>query len=414
MGSGEIIRQYFIDHDADIHKRIIELTSAFVRERTVNVISEKLPEHPYLKIRGEEYRVAEIVKRELDQAGIPYEEYALMEGRPNIIASLGKKNSPRSLLMPGHMDVVPAGDGWDSDPYEVFEKDGRLYGRGTSDNKGQLAAIIIAGQILKELGLDQQLDGELLIGALSDEEAHDADGIDYGIGYLVDNDLIKPSMALIPDIGENMAFIDVAEKGRLVIKVIAIGKQAHGASPERGINAIYMMSKLLTRLENLRFTYVEHPLLGAPTMNLGEIQGGAAPNIVPGKCHIFLDIRSVPGMTKEQMLQELQHEIDQIDGGKFEMETISAAPAHAVDPDNDIVKAIQAESESVLGIIPQIFGIGGGTYAKKLVLNGVTAVGWGPGDDSTFHVANEYIDVQQLFDFAQLACLISVRLLGEV
>ncbi|HPY01247.1 MAG TPA: M20/M25/M40 family metallo-hydrolase, partial [Candidatus Marinimicrobia bacterium] len=281
--------EYFKSNQADVRSQIIALVTEMVRQKTINVVTEKLPEFPFLKMRGEEYRIAEIVQRELDKAGIPYEIFARAEGRPNVISRLGQNKSGQRLLMPAHMDVVPAGEGWLTDPFEVVEKEGKLYGRGTLDNKGPLASILIAAQILKKLGIDQQLTGELMVAALSDEEAEDPDGINYGIGYLVEENLINPTMAIVPDIGGNMLEIDVAEKGRTVIKITAIGKQAHGSTPEKGINAIFMMAKLVDELERLKFKYEVHPVLGNPTLNLGEIHGGVASNIVPGSCYIYLD-----------------------------------------------------------------------------------------------------------------------------
>jgi len=412
METKVIIKRYFEDHHDEIKNCIVDLVCEMVREKTVNVVSEKLPEHPYLKFRGEEYRVAKIVRRELDKIGIPYEVFARIEGRPNVIGKLGMNVSGKRLLMPGHMDVVPAGDGWDSDPYEVIEKDGVLFGRGTLDDKGPLVSIIIAAEVLKRLGLDKQLKGELLIAALADEEAEDPDGIDYGIGYLLEEKLINPTYAVVPDIGENMKSIDVAEKGRTVFKIKAIGKQAHGSTPERGINAIYMMAKLVGEIENLKFDYEVHPVLGHPSLNLGEINGGAAPNIVPGTCMIYLDIRTVPGMMKENVLNQLQQCIDKVENGKFEIEVMSWNEPHAIDPHNELVHAIQNNSKEILGIVPRPFGMGGGTFAKTLNLSGVISVGWGPGDDEAFHVANEYVEIQQLVDFSLLTCMVSLDLLS--
>jgi len=412
MDYRKTIDEYFTTHEDEIKRLIVRLTTSFVEERTVNVVSEKLSEHPYLKIRGEEYRVGEKVKQYFNELDIPFDEYARMEGRPNIIGKLGRDESGDRLFMPGHMDVVPAGEGWDTDPYQVVEKEGRLYGRGTSDNKGQLASILASAYVLKKTGLDRELGGQLQIAALSDEEAMDEDQIDYGIGYLVEENLINPTVSVVPDIGEDMQKIDIAEKGRLVVKISAIGRQAHGASPENGINAIYMMNKLVSMIEKIELEHEEHPLLGSPTVNLGEIHGGAAPNIVPGGCFIYLDFRIVPGMSRESVLEVLQRCIEKIPDGNFEIKVISAKEPHAIDPDNPVVKAIQEEAQKVLGIKPSPFGIGGGTYAKELVKHGVTAVGWGPGDGSTFHVANEYIEIQQLFDFARVTCLLAFRLAG--
>jgi len=412
MTARETVRQYFENHRDEIRKTIVDLTREMCAEKTVNVVSEKLPEFPFLKIRGEEYRVGKIVKRVLDEAGIPYNEYARMEGRPNIIGLLGKNANGERLMMPGHMDVVPAGEGWDTDPYEVVEKDGFLYGRGALDNKGPLASILAAAIALKKSGIDNELEGQLQIAALSDEEAEDPDGIDYGIGYLVDEKLVDPTISIIPDIGENMKGIDVAEKGRTVFKITAIGKQAHGSTPELGINAVNMMAKLVNEIEQLKFDYEVHPVLGEPSLNLGEIHGGAAPNIVPGTCYIYLDIRSVPGMTKDSVIAQLQGCADRVVGGKFELNCMSWNEAHGVDPENEVVYAIQRNAEEVLGFKPEPFGMGGGTYAKTMNLAGILAVGWGPGDDEAYHVANEYVEIKQLVDFAELTCLLAIDLLS--
>jgi len=403
--------EYFKSNQADVRSQIIALVTEMVRQKTINVVTEKLPEFPFLKMRGEEYRIAEIVQRELDKAGIPYEIFARAEGRPNVISRLGQNKSGQRLLMPAHMDVVPAGEGWLTDPFEVVEKEGKLYGRGTLDNKGPLASILIAAQILKKLGIDQQLTGELMVAALSDEEAEDPDGINYGIGYLVEENLINPTMAIVPDIGGNMLEIDVAEKGRTVIKITALGKQAHGSTPEKGINAIFMMAKLVDELERLKFKYEVHPVLGNPTLNLGEIHGGVASNIVPGSCYIYLDIRSVPGQTEEILLEQIQECIAKVPNGNFKVEIISTNQPHAISPDVELVRKIQSNAKDFLNIEPQAIGQGGGTYAKTLCLNGIAAVGWGPGDDNAFHVANEYVEIKQLVDFALMTCLLAVDLL---
>ncbi len=355
--------------------------------------------------------MANIVKRELLACGIPYDEYARQEERPNIIGKLGCNKSGERLLMPAHMDIVPAGEGWDTTPYEVVEKDGQLFGRGTLDNKGPLVAILIAAKVLRELGLDEQLKGQLLIAALADEEATDPDGIDYGIGYLVDEGLIDPTCAIIPDVGENMVGIEVAEKGSSVFKITALGKQAHGSTPENGINAVYMMARLVNAIEQMKLDHEKHPVLQHPSFNVGEINGGAAPNIVPGTCTIYIDIRTVPGMTKEAVLGQLQACADMVKDGSFNIETIAWSEPHAIDPDNRLVHAIQKHAKDVLGVETKAYGQGGYTYAKKLNISGVLAVGWGPGDDDAFHVANEYVDIKELIDFAQLTCLLSLDLL---
>jgi len=412
MNAKDTVKNYFKENYDEIQSSITKLVTEMVKEKTVNVLTARLPEHPYLKVRGDEYLVGDIVKRELDATSIPYNEYSLIKERPNIIGSLGNKSNGKSLFMAAHMDVVPAGDGWDSDPFTVVEKDGKLYGRGTSDNKGQLASILVAAQILKKLGLDKELNGELQIAALSDEEQTGEDGIEYGIDYLLENKFINPTYSVIPDIGDYMRGIDVAEKGRAQLKVTSIGRQAHGSTPEKGINAINMMAEFITQLKDIKFEYEEHPLLGHPSINIGVINGGAAANIVPGSCTLSVDIRVVPGQEKEQILQKVQSLCDKVENANFKVEVISWSQPHGIDPDNDLVKAIQKSGQEILGFTPVPIGLGGGTFAKGLCLSGSLAVGWGIGCDDTFHVANEYIELQQLMDFSLLTCMLAFDLLS--
>ncbi|MBN2432095.1 MAG: M20/M25/M40 family metallo-hydrolase [Acidobacteria bacterium] len=402
--------QYFTQNRERIAADIVRLMSAFVAERTINVISERLADYPFLKCRGEEYRVAELVKQEFRRFGIRFTEYARRPERPNVVGTVGRDEAGTRLLLAAHMDIVPAGDGWTTDPYHVTIRDGIAYGRGVLDNKGPLAAIIVAGGILTELFGDRPMAGQLLIAALADEEVTDPDGIDYGIEYLLTERLIRPSHAIIPDIGGDMRQIDVAEKGQAVIRITAQGRQAHGSTPEQGINAIYRMASLVRELERLVLDYTPHAVLGIPTLNLGEIHGGAAPNIVPGECTIHLDIRTVPGLTRQSLEHQLQKCLVQVDGS-FRMETISWSEPHQLDPDNEVVRAIQNNSLNLLGFRPEPFGMGGGTFAKTLNLAGIAAVGWGPGSENAFHVTDEWMEIRQLVDFALLICLISWDLL---
>jgi acetylornithine deacetylase/succinyl-diaminopimelate desuccinylase-like protein len=173
-----------------------------------------------------------------------------------------------------------------------------------------------------------------------------------------------------------------------------------------------MMARLVREIERLELEHDVHDVLGSPSLNLGEIQGGAAPNIVPGSCTIYLDIRTVPGMSREGVLAQLEGCATSVKDGLFTFEVMSWNDPHGIDPQNELVRAIQANSADILGFSPQPIGMGGGTYAKTLNLEGVLAVGWGPGDDEAFHVANESVEIGQLVDFALLTGLIAFDLLS--
>ncbi len=405
------VKAYFQRHGQQLRQEVVALTSRMVRERTVNVVPEKLADFPYLSQRGEEWRVAAIVTQVLEQLGVSYAVHERVRGRSNVVARMGQGKGPCKLLVACHMDVVPPGDGWDTDPFEPVEKEGFLYGRGVLDNKGPLAAALVAVRALKETLDEEELAGQLLVAALADEEASGPEG-DCGIGYLLEEKLIAPTCAIIPDIGENMRSIDIAEKGREVLRVVARGLQAHGSTPERGVNAIYRMAHFVTLLERLQLPHEVHPLLGSPTVNLGEIHGGVAANVVPGECVAYVDVRMVPGQTVEQVRQAVAALARQV-AEDFLVEVQSASEPHAIDPENELVTAIQDNVQDLWGWRPQAIGISGGTFAKTLNLAGIPAVGFGPGDEFAFHAANERVEIQQLVDFAQVISLVALDLAGR-
>ncbi|MBN2385225.1 M20 family metallopeptidase [bacterium] len=406
----EQIKAHFSQHRDEITREILSLLGEMVSKKTVNVPSDKLANFDYLKIRGEEWQVAEIVKREFKKWGIPYDEHSRIEGRPNVIGYVGRGEAgDKKLFMACHMDIVPPGKGWDTDPFVMTEKDGKVYGRGVLDNKGPLASSMLAAKVMKTVIGDAPISGQLQVSALADEEATDPDGIDYGIHYLMEHKLIDPTYAIIPDIGENMLKIDVAEKGRMVVRVTAKGVQAHGSTPHLGVNAINKMARFLAKLDDYSLAYKPDPFLDKPTVNVGEISGGAAANIVPSECVCDIDIRIVPGQTDQSVVAELKKlSSDIADDFAFSIE--SSTMPHSINPDNVLVKSIQ-ENAAVFNLKPVPFGLGGGTFAKSMNFHNILSVGYGPGDDTAFHMTNEYVEIDQLYQFAQLICLIAIDLI---
>jgi len=401
------IRAHFAQHRQRYRAEIIELLGRLVAQRTVNAGKARLDECPGQQVPGEETRVVEVLEPELDALGIPYQVFALHPRRANLVATLGQGGQAMAVGL--HSDIVPPGDGWATDPYLVTVKDGLLYGRGVLDNKGPMASCIIAMKLLVEAEIP--LAGRLQLAAIASEEYHEQGEPDPGIGFLLEQGALKPDLAVIPDIGENLKGIDIAEKGRTEIHVTAIGRQAHGSTPERGVNAVYLAARLISLIEQATLPHQEHPVLGQPSINLGLIHGGAASNIVPGECSFTLDVRYVPGMSAQGVADFIRGLAAQVQG-EFKVQVGHDAPPHAIDADNPLVHAIQRNAEPVLGFVPEPFGMGGGTFAKAFNLGGIPAVGWGPGDDEAFHVVDEYVPLDQLVDFAECLALLAVDLLG--
>ncbi len=385
-------------------QELVELAFQLIRARTENP-------------PGRESLAAQVVENYLKQLKIPYTLYEKEPERANIVARVGPTPTPGearkgkpSLLVACHLDVVPAGDGWERDPFVPYVKDGRIYGRGATDNKGQMAACMVLARFLKEI--ESQLQGEFILVGAADEER----GSKLGIEYLLDECGLQADYAIIPDVSYGMQKIDVAEKGALFLEITSHGKQAHGSKPEEGVNAIWNMIELLQELKGLSFRVASHTLFTPPTLNLGTIQGGAARNIVPGKCHATLDIRYLPGESKEEIVERIQGIMRKLEvkipQARFELKVASHLEPSCVNINNPLVELIERHTKAVLGDKPELVGLSGATVTKQLLQKGIIAVGFGPGSEKEAHVANESIEVQQLTDFVEIMALLCIELLG--
>lgn len=375
---------------------IVDLTLRICRERTVDYFVEDFPGGgpDGMRSPGEEGKVVAILQKELADRSIPCTTHAKVTGRENLLARVGKaRPGYRKLMVLLHTDVVPSGapSAWRFPPFEPFEKAGKLYGRGVLDDKGPLASAFATLLMLKKH--EQSVDGEFIFGAVGDEEV----GIGVGIEYLLEEKLIDCTDAVIPDIAGEMREINVAEKGRVLLKVKARGKQAHAMHPAKGVNAIHAMSRFLLALEGLNLRHETHPILGGPTINTGLIAGGMAPNAVAADCEVTLDIRYVPSQTPAGIRDEVQALADAVkmSGASFEVEIFKSSLPCAVSPEAPIVKLILKHAPDA-----KVVGSGGGTFANPLVQAGIQAVGWAPGNEETYHEPNEEIEIAQLTTFA--------------
>jgi acetylornithine deacetylase/succinyl-diaminopimelate desuccinylase-like protein len=378
---------------------IVKIAKELIREKTVNYHVKDYPDKgpDGMESPGQESKAANVLIPYFEKIGVSYRIYEKIHGRANLMACLGSKlPGYRRLLVLLHTDVAPSGgaDMWDSDPFTPYEKDGFLYGRGAADNKGQLAAAMSAFILLHEARA--QIKGEFLLGVLADEEVQVEkagfevvdEALDFG-SFITD--------AIVPDTAGNNMAIERAEKGRVIVKVIVHGKQAHGSTPSKGVNAIYGFSEFALLMEKRSLQHTFHPVLETPTVNLGIVKGGNAPNNVAACCEGVFDIRTVPGMTVQGVLDEMIQLSIQVQRNdiRFEFELISSSEPTVVPEDAYIIQAIKK-------CVPQAVtvGIGGGTFCKQLIALGVNAVGWSPGSCNAAHQANENISIDELVEFA--------------
>ncbi len=399
---------------ARLRSFIVDLTLRIARERTVNYMEADFPGGgpDGMTSPGQEGKVVRILGEELKRLGVPFTTHAKIPGRDNLLAKVGRGlPGYRTLLVLLHTDTVPSGapSDWRFPPFEPFEKDGNLYGRGVLDDKGPLVASFAALKILKEH--EGEIPGSFVFGAVGDEEV----GVGVGLSFLIEEGLIACTDAVIPDIAGNMKEINVAEKGRVLLKVRGRGRQAHAMEPAKGVNAIHAVARFLVALEKASLRHTPHPILGGPTINTGLIRGGVAPNAVPADCETTLDIRYVPGQTAELIRTEIQSLADAaiagsggMPGAALAVEIVQNALPCEVSPEAPIVKRLLRHAPDA-----KVIGSGGGTFAKDLVLMGVDAVGWAPGDEATYHQPNEEIDIDQLVSFAGRLANLAFELTAE-
>ncbi|UCC91627.1 MAG: ArgE/DapE family deacylase, partial [Candidatus Aenigmatarchaeota archaeon] len=329
------------------------------------------------------------------------------KGRTNIIGYIGK-GKPR-LIIACHLDVVPAGDGWKTDPFKMKIKEGKAYGRGSVDDKGPMAGMLIAGKILKKF--EKRLKGQVILACVADEER----GSKYGMYYLMKEGKLTGEYGIVPDTGERMREIDVVEKGLLHLKITSIGKQAHGSKPEKGVNAVWNMIEFLNLFRKYRMRFRKHPLLSGPTNNLGLIRGGKAPNIVPGECEVLLDFRYLPSQNAKDIIKDLKDILREVrrknKKAKFRLEVMDNQKPVEVEKDNVLVQAIRKHAKKVIGGKPKLIGLPGTTVVKPLAERGIIAVGYSTGGD-LLHMANEYVFVNELVDFSKILCLVCLDMLS--
>jgi len=355
---------------------------------------------------GEEHRAAVVVERELDRLGVPHERLEKEPGRSNVIGRVGRAGAPR-LLVPLHLDTVPPASGWETDPFEAVVRDGRITGLGADDDKGPLAAALAATAILK--AREAELAGEFVLVAAADEECGNA----LGAHWLLDEKGLAGDWGIVPDTD---AGIDIAEKGATWFEVVCRGRAAHASRPEEGASAIAAACDLVGRLEGYAFEHESHAVLSAPTINIGLIKGGSAPNAVPDRCTFSVDVRYLPGMTRDGVRAEIERAAAGVasrrPGVSFEIKAGGDLAPSEAHPAGRLLEAMQWAYAGVHGKPPRLFGMGGVTIAKALIQRGVDAVGSGAGGGPA-HGANESVEIEALVRFAAVLASAAYRLLAE-
>ena len=305
-----------------------------------------------------------------------------------------EKKKKKEILFVCHADTVPAGNlkNWDGGPFSADMIDGKIYGRGASDMKSGIAAVISALKLLK----DTQPKNTITFLLTADEEC-------YGMGVEI---FTKPSYKLDPDIifipepTEN--HIAIAEKGTLWLELTTKGKSGHASKPEQGKNAVLLMTTLLEQLDFSHFLQEEHDLLGRFSACVTTIRGGNKINVIPDSCSATIDIRFLPGQKVEQIITFISSQANKTTKDKkfdkieikslLQREAIENAPLDL--KIENAIKTVKKIKEDAI-----VSGVSYFTDAAVLVSHfRAPFFICGPGKVETMHTNNEYVSVNKLIE----------------
>jgi succinyl-diaminopimelate desuccinylase len=360
-------------------KRLIKLT-----QKLIQINSQNPP--------GDEAHIAGFVKDYLAKLGLKARIYEFKKRRSNVVAVFPGENEIYNLLITPHLDTVPCGKNWHFNPFlgKIFQ--GKIYGLGATDCKGNLACALEAINSLVEDKV--VLDYTLVFAATADEES----GSGLGLVPLLDKGILKPDVAVVLDSDE--LDIIITQKGLIHFKVKLQGKKAHGAYPWRGINAIDTAIDILKRLKARKWKFRKNKYLKAPTLNIGTIKGGDKVNIVADWCEFELDFRFLPGMKELEILNNIK-KIIQKHTKEFKIEIEGIQKPYQIHKDHPLVDNL-IKAMRKINVKPSIKGSEGATTITFFQDKNIPAIATGFGSSGCAHIADEYVNIDNLYKGARV------------
>lgn len=321
--------------------------------------------------------------------------------RPSLVVTIPGQDDSQRIWVAAHMDVVPVGDLslWNTDPWKMVEKDGKLYGRGVEDNQQGLVSAVFAGLYYIRNKITPAHTVKLLF--VADEE----NGSQYGMIYLINNtDLFRKSdLVVIPDGGDAEGkTIEIAEKNLLWLKIHVQGVQTHGSRPDNGANACLAACDLSVKLHNLEKIFNKTDDLFEPNYSTFQPtkreKNVDSINIIPGEDTFYMDCRILPCYSLETVLKEVEKcckETETLYKVKIDYSCPQRSESPATDSSSPVAQKLAKAIKKVHNIDAKFIGIGGGTVGSELRRNGIDAVVWSSLDDQA-HQPNEYCIVNNI------------------
>jgi succinyl-diaminopimelate desuccinylase len=399
------LRARFFDKVDSLSSELVELT-----QEMVHTPSENPP--------GDERAVSGLVSDRLEALGFDVELVESEPRRVNTLGTLRGAGGDGNFLFNGHYDTVPVGnlEFWSVDPFGGLVKDGRLYGRGSGDMKGAIASAIIAAKALGEAGIGLQ--GDFMIHGVADEEFFGR----YGTRYLaekgyVDSETVDMAVVGEGSVKDGVIHARTAVRGRVLVKLLVRGKSAHSSRPQDGVNAVLKMGKVLLAIDNHGFSFPPHPLLPAPSIAPGTvIKGGTKDNIIPELCEAICDVRIVPGMTVDGVLEDVRGVVGELKGRDPELDVEVTSPLNKppseISVSDDLFRIADRAVRATVGYELRPVGTSGSNDTSWLTtISRIPAMAFGPGGGNA-HGADEWASVGMLVDFAKIYGLMAMEICG--
>lgn len=374
------------------------------RKEQLVCFCRKMIQQPSLS--GQEKNVAELVRSRMVDLGFDSVE---VDTYGNVIGRIILGKGGRKILLEGHMDHVDISDPskWNYDPFGAEVVDGKMYGRATSDMKGNLSAMIQAAAYLKEDHGDD-LDGEIIVAGSVHEECFE------GVASELIGERYRPDLVIIGE-ASNLT-LKRGQRGRAEVVLETLGKTAHSSNPSVGLNAVKKMMKVLLEIEK-KFVPASNDVLGEGILEVTDIISSPYPgaSVVPDQCRVTFDRRLLVGESEEIVLQQVQQIIDEVALSDPELKTrlylavgedmcytgepIKAtrfAPGWLFPEDHEFVqialKGLRSAGQDPV-LSHYYFCTNGSYYAGKA---GIPTLGYGGSLETLAHVDDEYIEIEQL------------------
>ena len=336
---------------------------------------------------GQEQECAHYLGALLESVGFQVRCYEFAPQRTTVVARLSGVSDRLPLCLTGHIDTVPLGaTAWSQDPFAGEIASDKIYGRGSTDMKSGVAAMVVAAMQLGQLPSPKA--GLTLILTAGEETC--CQGA-YHLASL-DNVLSEAGAIVVGEPTANYPWI--GHKGAVRFEIRTKGITAHASMPEQGVNAVYKAALAILQLREFDFQVAPHAIFGKPTLNVGTISGGLNINSVPDRCVIGVDIRTIPGQNHAEIREQLQDFL----GSEVAIELLNQAQSIATDETNEWIQSVFRIVEPYLKTRPVAKGATFFTDASVLTpaFGHPPTIILGPGEPEMAHKTDEFCYISKL------------------